>query len=83
MRRLRALFLLLPLAIAPGCVVAASPGYGYSQPYYAPAPRYYAPAPRFVAPRPVYRPYYAPRPHAGYGGGHGRGHWGGDRRHWR
>jgi hypothetical protein len=73
MRRLRALFLLLPLAIAPGCVVSGPPGY-YGHGYAAPAPRYYAP-------RPVYRPYaYTPRPHGGYGGGHWRGH---DRRHWR
>ncbi len=65
MRRLRALFLLLPvLLFAPGCVVAAdiTPvggygyGYGYAQPYYAPPP------PRYYAPRPVYRPYYAPAP---------------------
>lgn len=80
MRRLRALVLLLPLAILPGCVVAVSGGhYGYSQPYYAPVPRYVAPVPRYYAPRPIYRPYaYAPRPYGWHGGG--RGH---DRRHWR
>lgn len=62
MRRLRALFLLLPaLIFAPGCVVAGGVtpvggyGYGYAQPYYAPAPSYYAP-------RPVYRPYAPPPP---------------------
>lgn len=85
MRRLRALFLLLPvLLFAPGCVVAADVtpvggygyGYGYAQPYYAPPP-----PPRYYAPRPVYRPYYAPAPryyapprhHGGWDRGRDRG----------
>lgn len=85
MRRLRALFLVLPLAFAPGCVIAADVtpvhgggyyggGYGYARPYYAP------PLPRYYAPVPVYRPHYAPPPrhwgppprHWGHGRGHGR-----------
>ena len=99
MRRLRTLFLLLPvLLFAPGCVVAGDVvpvggygyGYGYAQPYYAPPP-----PPRYYAPRPVYRPYYAPAPRyyappPRYRGGYDRGrhhshrgHGGGDRRHWR
>lgn len=63
MRRLRALFVLLPaLLFVPGCVIAADVtpvggyGYGYAQPYYAP------PQPRYYAPRQAYRPYYAPAP---------------------
>ncbi|MBU8540095.1 hypothetical protein [Falsiroseomonas tokyonensis] len=94
MRRLRALFLLLPaLVFAPGCVVAADVtpvggygyGYGYAQPYYAPPP------PRYYAPRPVYRPYYAPPPryygpprhHGGWDRGRHHGHYRGGRGHWR
>jgi hypothetical protein len=83
MQRLRALLLVLPLALGTGCAVAADVTpvhgggyYGYAQPYYAPPP------PRYYAPQPVYRPYYAPprywapppRPHWGHGYGHGR-HW--------
>lgn len=97
MGRLRLLLLALPLALAPGCVVAGdvtpvggygySYGYGYGRPYYAPPPRWYAPAP-------VYRPYYpSPRPHWGHhwrpphhgqGPRHWRGHGHGHGpRHWR
>lgn len=66
---------LLPLAIAPGCVVSggvtSAYGHGYGRdhgvaPYaYAP-PRYWAPGPYAYVPQPYYapRPYaYAPPPH--------------------
>ncbi len=78
MRKLRLLSLLLPLALAPGCVVAGDAypvqghayygGYGYApRPYYAPRPTYYAQPPvRYYAP-PLrhYAPparFYAPPP---------------------
>jgi len=78
MRSLRSLLLILPLAFAPGCVIAGGvtpvnsyygSGYGYAAPHY-----YAAPPPRFYAPQPVFRPYYqAPRGSWGYGGGRGYG----------
>ena len=73
MRLPRLLLVLLPLALAPGCVVSggvsAAHGHGYGpdygpRPYAYGPPRYWAPAP-YYAPRPydAPKPYYAPRRH--------------------
>jgi hypothetical protein len=85
MRRLRTLFLALPLALAAGGAMAGSDiqpvggygygyggGYGYGRPYYAPPP-----PPRHWGPAPVYRPY-GPPPRPYWGGPHWR-----PQPHWR
>jgi hypothetical protein len=84
MRALRLLLALAAVALLPGCVVTAGPGYGYgyAQPYYAPPAVVYRPVPvyRHYAPRPYYGRAYDGRPYA-HGGPrwHGRGPY---RRHW-
>jgi hypothetical protein len=74
MRLQRLVLVLLPLALAPGCVlsggVSAAHGHGYGpdygpRPYAYGPPRYWGPAP-YYAPKPyAYAPrsYYAPRPY--------------------
>jgi len=73
MRLPRLVLVLLPLALAPGCVLSggdsaalglgSGPDYG-PRPYAYGPPRYWGPAP-YYAPRPYYapKPYYAPRHH--------------------
>lgn len=74
MRLPRLVLVLLPLALAPGCVVSggvsAAHGHGYGpdygpRPYAYGPPRYWGPAP-YYAPRPYSAPpsyWHRPRPH--------------------